>query len=236
MYIQIRITPEFCGVPELLNDKSRVINELLQKFGQYGDVEFYAACTEDQNKFGEPTNYHMHFNLVLDDHIQEFRKDSFQAWFRRRPYLPKGNKCYSISIVGDPEDEDRWWRYLLKQESNGLTIGLFKNKFPQEFLDELDMHTALAQDERKLQIQRNIAARDRALQNDSFRLRAYNYINENFGETELTARKIFCELIRYYMQNNKVPPFNTMMNMVLDFKVHFGLMTPEDYFDTIYQN
>ena len=230
MYIQLRITPEFCGEPVFFKSKKLVIQELCDYFKQFGDILNIAACEESLNKFGETTSTHWHVNLVLDDHIRDFKKDSFQAWFRRRKYLPKGNKCYAIAIVGDPDDEDRWWRYLLKE-----TDAPFVTDFPEEFKANFEVQVAMAQDERKLQIERNIAARERALQNDSFRLKCYSSILEMFNSRDpasLNDRMIYCEIMRYYQANNKIPPFNTGMNMVIDFKVHVGLMTIEDYYDT----
>lgn len=229
MYIQLRITPEFCGEPEhpRLKSKKMLSQDLMNYFKGFGDIEHIAGTMEKLNKFGEATSPHYHINLVLDDHIRDFKKDSFQAWFRRRPYLPKGNKCYAISVVGDPEDENRWWRYLLKENDNP-----FLNDFPNDFKCDFLLHAAMAKDERKIQIERNIASRERALQNDSFRLKCYNHVNEILQNTDPSNRQIYCEIIRYYIQNNKVPPFTTAMNMVYDFKVVMGLMTVEDYFDT----
>jgi len=229
MFIQLRITPEFCGEPSLLQNKGLVTNELLEYFKKYGDVEYVAGVVEHLNKFGEETNVHWHINLVLDSHIADFRKDSFQAWFRRRNYLPKGNKCYSIAITADPDDENRWWRYLLKENSD-----TFVNNFPDDFKHEFDIQVAMAQDERKLQIERNVLARDRALLNDSFRLRCYNAINQYNEDVAPSDRTIFCDIMRYYMSNNKVPPFNTGMNMVIDFKCHMGYISIENYYDLRY--
>lgn len=243
MYIQLRITPEFCGVPELLKGKTNVVLEICRYLKKYGDIEHIAGSIEKLNKFGEPTALHWHINIVLDDHLSEFKKDSFQAWFRRRPYLPKGNKCYSISIVGDPTDEDRWWRYLLKENDNP-----FVTNFPEEFKQDFEKHVAMAQDERKIQIERNIAARDRALQNDSFRLKCYNAVDEqlrhnyslhsNPTDPEFPFNPlpsiIMREIIKYYQANNKVPPFNTLKNMVSDYRVTFGYLDIQEYCNSQY--
>jgi len=151
--------------------------------------------------------------------------------------LPKGNKCYSIAINGDPEDDLRWWRYLLKESPYPGNLGLvyprIKN-MPEHVLEVLEVQWRCAYDERTLQIAKNLEARERMLQNDSFRLRCYSAVQTDLLGSLVNDRRIFCGIIRYYMQNNKVPPFNTAMNMVYDYKCHFGLMTPEAYFDVRY--
>lgn len=230
MYIQLRVTPEFCEEPEICRPHL-FLPDVLEYLEKYGEVENYAWCAESKNKFGEATHPHYHINIVA--YLEDFNKQSFQAWFRRRPMLPKGNKCYAISLCGDPEDEDRWWRYLLKDQPSTLQHMGCKEHLPAEFRQDLETHWRMACDERKLQVQRNLAARDRALQNDSFRLRCYNAVHEHNPSSD---REIFASIIRYYMSNNKVPPFNTGMNMVYDYKCTFNLMSPEEYYDMRYNS
>jgi len=226
VFVQMRLTPGLCGNPELAT-YSLVAPQLKTYFEKFGTIENFGSCLEEQNKFGEATEPHYHINVELDDSIRDFKKDTFQAWFRQRLFLPKGNKCYSIRLVGDPEDTQRWWRYLLKE------VGAKIFEFPTLDIDTLAL-TLMAQDERKLQIDRNVAARDRMLLNDSFRIRCYSAVQTELLGTAVNNRSIYCAIIRYYMANNKVPPFNSLMNMVWDYRVHFELMTPEQYYDLVY--
>lgn len=232
MFLTLRVTPEFCGEPSVAHPRF-FVPQVLEYLGKYGEVLHWAWCYETSNKFGETTHPHFHVNFEAD--LMDFNKQSFQAWFRRRPMLPKGNKCYAIAVTGDPEDPDRWWRYLMKEMP--LTDPIpesFRPHLPPDFDAEIDKHHFAAVDERKLQIKRNIIARDRALQNDSFRLKVYQHVAELCDKDNImepTDKFIFSTIIRFYMDNNKVPPFNTAMNMVYDFKCHARLMTPEQYFD-----
>lgn len=241
MFVQLRVTPEFCGEAEVALPRF-IVPQVLEYLEKNGEVQNWAWVMENKNKFGEDTHPHYHLNIV--GYFEDFNKQSFQAWFRRRPCLPKGNKCYALQVVGDPEDEDRWWRYLLKQydpkllNSGGLKNGNWNlENLPEHFKEDLEKMWYMAYDERQLQINKNCAARERALQNDSFRIRCFNSIADSFpghGSEQIPDKLIYCAMVRYYQDNNKVPPFNTLMNMVFDFKCHFGMMTPEDYYDLRY--
>jgi len=237
MYITLRLTPEFCGEPELCRP-DKFCPEILEYLGTKGEVEHWAWTREEKNKFGESTHPHFHFNIV--GYFDDFNKQSFQAWFRRRSFLPKGNKCYSIAMTGDPEDDMRWWRYLFKESPFPNLSGLSPTQFPRlrnlppHVLEVLEVQWRCAYDERTLQIAKNLESRERMLQNDSFRLRWYSAVQTELLGSLVNDRRIFCAIIRYYMDNNKVPPFNTAMNMVYDYKCHFELMTPEEYYDVRY--
>ena len=231
----LRITPEFCGAPDVANPRF-VIPAIKEYVNKYGDIINYAWSYETKNKFGEDTHPHYHINFTAD--VTDFNKQSFQAWFRRQPLLPKGNKCYSFTVNGDPEDEDRWWRYLFKEQTPfkpGLIDTCYIMSLPKEFYDDIKTHVALAVDERKLQIKRNIEARDRALANDSFRLRCYSAVQTALlGNGDVTSQKIYVEIVKYYQDNNKIPPFNTLMNMVIDYKLHTGIITAAQHFQLRY--
>ena len=223
MFIQIRVTPEFCKEPCLARWEliKPALFKYLTKDGAV--VNSSAVCKERYNKFGEETHPHYHINLECD--MYDFKKENFQKWFRGQPFLPSGNKAYSIKIVGDPEDENRWWRYLLKDDKSKL----LDSNFPEGF--DIELNRKMAIDERLQQIKKNIEARERLLRTDSFRLRAFAHLSALYNNDLKTNRQIFSDLVRYYQENNKIPPFNSLMNMVYDYKVHTKQMTPEDYYD-----
>lgn len=238
MFLTLRITPEFCGEPTLAHPRY-FVKDIVEYLEKSGEVEHYAWCYEIKNKFGEDT--HPHYHLNIECYLDDFNKQSFQAWFRRRPFLPKGNKCYSINICGDPEDDLRWWRYLLKERPFDVSLvtgdspsPVYLKNLPPHFVEVLEVQWRCAYDERILQIAKNVETRERLLQNDSFRLRCYSAVQTELLGTLVNNKSIFCAIIRYYMDKNKVPPFTTCMNMVYDYKCHFELMTPEEYFDVRY--
>ncbi len=242
MYMTLRLTPEFCGEPVMAHPRF-VVEPIIEYLSKYGEMLGFGWCRETTNKFGEPTHPHFHMNFSADLD-EQLNKQSFQSWFRRHPCMPKGNKCYSVSILADPDDEDLWWRYLLKEQEKFAwsthqpmqNMGREYN-FPADFAEKIETHWAMAVDQRRLQVKRNIESRERALQNDSFRLRCYNHVHNLDPDTESgSTRWIFCQIVKYYMDNNKVPPFNTLLNMVYDYKVHFGIMTADQYYSVRYSD
>lgn len=226
MYIQFRLTPEFCVNPE-----KTFINRFLAEFTMYlrtlGEIEHHAMAWEKTNKFGESTHKHLHWNIVLDQNFKCLNKDSIMAWIRRQPMGIKGNKCYSLKIVGDPEDEDRWWRYIIK-ESDPWRVA----EFPPDF--NLEIQKQLAREERAEQIKKNLASRDKLLKKDSFRLRIFAKMKkqiEDQGNPVVDDKYLWCEFVKLYQKDNRIPPFNTMDNLVLDYKVTTGIITVEDYYN-----
>lgn len=225
MFIQFRLTPKFA-----LNPEEAFVRMFLRNFTEHldslGDIVHQASVWESKNKFGEETHKHLHWNLEFYEN-EILNKDSLMAWLRRQPIGIKGNKCYSLKIVADPQDEKRWWRYLLKEAD--LNKGYV---LPQDF-DEF-IECQCARDERNQQVIRNLASRDKLLKKDSFRLRIFAKMKQK--EAELghipTDKFLWCEFVKMYQEDNRIPPFNTMDNLVLDYKCYNGILTPEEYYDS----
>jgi len=228
MFIQLRITPSMTTDPSLCKT-FLMIQPLVEWFGQE-DIATFCVASETTNKFGEETHPHWHINIT-GDFSKDIRKDSFQAWFRRRPFHPKGNKSYSFKIVGDPEDEERWHRYLLKE---GRPLQGFKSipMFPEDF--DLDLQRALAMDERKIQIKRNIDARERMLNNSSFKHIMFQDIlrelqKESIG-TIISFYDVWILIQGYFRHKGKVVPYDSLSNYVYDFMITYNILTPSQYF------
>lgn len=223
MFIQFRLTPEYAQN----SDKywiSRFRKDFMDYLRNLGTIQHYASVWEDRNKFGEETKKHLHLNIEFyEDEL--LKKDTMMTWIRRHQLGIKGNKCYCLKIVGDPKDEKRWWRYLVKQND------LNKNHhLPEDF--DIALETKCARDEREQQILKNIQSRDKLLKKDSFRLRIFNLmLARNSDLTALTDKYLWCEFVKMYQEDNRIPPFSTMDNLVLDFKCHTKIITPEEYFD-----
>jgi len=227
MYLQLRITPQFTTDPCVC--RTNLITSALVEYLDRDNIETFAVCSETLNKFGEKTHPHWHFNIVGD--FPDLRKDSFQAWFRRRPFGPKGNKSYSFKMVGDPEDENRWHRYLLK-ETNTLQGCKGIPLFPEGF--DRTLNEALAQDERKIQIKRNLDARERMLQTSSFKTVMFADIlkelqKENNG-SKFKFYDIWFLIQGYFRHKGKVVPYSTLPDYTYDFMITYGIITPAEYF------
>ncbi len=233
MFLQLRITPQFTTDPSLCRTYF-ILPELVKYLG-HDNIETLCVASETLNKFGETTHPHWHFNITGD--FPDLRKDSFQAWFRRRPFGPKGNKSYSFKMVGDPEDENRWHRYLQK-EGNVLQGCKGIPFFPPDY--DSTLNKALAQDERKIQIQRNLDARERMLNNTSFKTVMFQEIlhelqKENNGTT-FKFFDIWFLLQGYFRAKGKVVPYDSMSNYTYDFMITYGIITPAQYFQQKYND
>jgi len=227
MFLQLRITPSVCTDPSLCRTFF-FIPELVDYLGR-DNIATFACAAENLNKFGEETLPHWHVNITGD--FPDLRKDSFQAWFRRRPFHPKGNKSYSFRMVGDPEDEERWHRYLLK-EGRPLQGAPSIPMFPDTF--DIVLNSALAQDERKIQIARNIDARERMLNNNSFKTIMFGEIFKEIKKEPIGSSIKFFDvwflLQGYFRAKSKVVPYDTLANYVYDFMITYHIISPSEYF------
>ena len=93
----------------------------------------------------------------------------------------------------------------------------------------VENNIALARDERKQQIKRNIEARDRYLDKDSFKGKMYQHFSEELAIT--TEREFYIELIKYYQKKNKVPPFSKLKEYWIDYQIMTNLISADNYVD-----
>lgn len=230
MYLQLRLTPEFCSSPTEASFKNiwvQLKNIIMLSFGT---LLHAAACKENFNKFGEPTHEHFHFNIELDDHITDLTPEKIQRKIRAISCRPSGPRAYAVKVLEELNDENRWWRYLLKEK--GGAAYLTEPSFPDNF--DIEINKLMAQDERSIQINRNLKAREKTLQTHSFRNKMYAHFDKQYKQDEITKCKIFSDFIQYYQDDNRVPPFNTMMNMVYDYLVYSNRLSAEEFFKLKY--
>lgn len=182
----------------------------------------YLYGFETKNKFGEDTQPHIHFKFEIDEDAKKNTlQKSFKTYMSNLGIELKGVKHYAIILTAQPEDEDRWWRYVLKEEG-AITGG---NMDPEW----VSLNKALAIDERKLQIKRNCEARARFLENDSFKGKMYLHLKDELKiETE---REFYIAMIDYYKSKSKTAPFSKIRDYWPDYKICVGLMTSSEYVD-----
>lgn len=201
------------------------LQHLLKIIIEYVSSTEWIYCMEEVDKFGKKTNEHFHLNLYTDKLI---KKDTLQkkirSIFHDRGIELKGNKMYSVRVICDPEDEDRWWRYCCKEEG-ALIVNShsFENKIKQWKL--------LATDEREIAIKRNNKTIDGYLDKSSFKGKMYL----NFTKENIKKKKVFIiALIKYYMKKSKVPPFSKLEDYWLDYRIQTGIITVEEYYELRY--
>lgn len=202
-----------------------LMDKVLNYYG-YNSVTRYICVLEKVGKRGEVVDPHFHINLEVPDHSKS--KDNFQKVIRKWTAGIKGN-AYMVRYVEDPEDEDRWWRYCLKELDAPCWFS--KKGFEKEWID---LAKKLACDERSRTQEFNRAATERLLQKETFRLKMFKNLTVSLAKVPRSAnfdRQIYCMIIRYYQDNNKTPPFNNLDNIVIDYKLVEEFMTPEEYFN-----
>lgn len=235
VFIQFRFTPKFMKnpivsldgkVPPFSSNHKAFKDEIIDPLIKHLDPEDWKVCYETEDKYGEPTAGHYHINIYTKI---EIKKDTLQSWIRStyKIYEIKGNACYSIKFTEDPEDEQRWWRYLYKQKPNCVysdQFNIWKNITP--------IQAQMAQDERQLQIKRNRKARAKYEIKETFRQQMFaKMMDENLSQ----VKKIFVRIIKYYQDDNRTPPFTNLDNIVQDFLLYSQQITSEQYYDFTHQ-
>ena len=137
-YFQIRLTP-------LVMDPSMNPRDCIQVFflliKTYSLTE-YALCYEKLNKYLEPTHPHFHFNFACFKNKETVRMQFLRICENELGRRPKGNTQYSIAGIKEPDDIQRWWRYIFKEKPI--------LKYCKSFTDtEIKQMTLIASDERK---------------------------------------------------------------------------------------
>lgn len=223
-YLQLRLTHS------LVDDLSR--DDALQCIRKYAtDISAvkFMYCVEDQDKFGKDTHEHIHFNCYIDD--DDAKTDTYQRKFKRQMekfgFPISGNKHYSLKVLVDVGDEDRWWRYIMKQEKN-IKIGSHGFTTPQ-----LNEWRKLAVDERLRQIQKNNEHLDNFLDKSSFKGKMYVYFNEEL--VIRTHKNFVINYIKYCQKHHKVPSFQKIEDYWIDYRLQVGLLTPEDWYKLTYE-
>lgn len=188
----------------------------------------YTWGVEKLDSLGKSTHEHLHFHAVIDPD-REYLKNSIQADFRKvmksYGYKIEGNKHYALCYNVSPEDEARWLRYPFKEEKgkHGCSPDL------KEFMME---QRAIAQDERKRQIEDNLKAQERFLDKSSFKGKMYEKLDEDGVEDE---RLFAIEYIKYCREKQKIPSFSKIHDYWIDYQMSTGRMTAEYWVLNYYQ-
>lgn len=193
--------------------------DLLRKY----EVENMVIGEEKTNKFGEQTKIHYHINFYCDD---EIKKDTIQKWFRTAHNV-KGNSQYSIRVQPELKDHYRWWRYPIKEK----TFWIKNPEMFQQFGVTYEEAKRQAVDERNRQIEMNLKTRQSLMDKNAFRDKMFRSLKEEYQETSVTDKKIWCDIGSYYIRHSKTPAFGKLDDMVIDFKVSTGLVTIEEVYE-----
>lgn len=156
---------------------------------------------EDKNKYGELIKKHLHFHFMSEEKIETIRKRF------NRSSDPEKKDSYSLCLEKDVKDQNKFFRYPLKQYEN---IDNFNNNnilIPNGF--DIKIQHLLANEEWNKG--KEILSRQR-VKSDS-RQTTYEKIielidNENIKFSSIKEIEIY--ILEYYLKNN-IPPKKAMI-------------------------
>lgn len=193
----------------------------------------WIACREVLNKFGEITKKHFHLNMYIHDKKNKVKKDTLQKWIRRKG--AKGNAAYALQFVEDPKDEDRWWRYTLKEAEYDTLNPRESNVWHGDAFECEDIWNMqkFAADERKRQVEQNLKTREKLMSKNNFRNKLFKYLEEQFPD-EQRKRALIKEIAKFYQKEGNSPPGNKLLDICWDYLVETGRASWDDWIDQKY--
>ena len=234
MFIKIRITPECCVCDTKIDD---MLKSILKRYDD-GDT-IYTWGIENHNKFGEETKEHLHFHAYIGNgDIAEISLGAHQKWFRENLHA-KGNKSYYVKLLGDCKDHKKFFQYPFKQHTKFNTkIGFSKKGWSNYFMgvtnneedaDEwmwsISNLIATASGEYDRTVEMNVKTRERMENKNMFWMKLVNSLKSKYGSLHLPDKTIWIDIVKFYIDNGKTPPWASINDKVLHFKVEVGQCT-----------
>lgn len=140
------------------------------------ELEHYTCGEEKLNKYGEPCDPHFHFNFQA--HIERVNPKrciqmNCRNFMAKLDADMKGNKAWSLQMVEEPADYDRWQRYPLKE--NPVLVFCSQNQTAehQSLIDSIH----LAKLERSDSIAANVLQREKIRNKNTLKDDMYRYID-----------------------------------------------------------
>lgn len=208
----LRLTP--CEIDPSANRLHfiHLFNDLIRTY----NLVDYALGWEQLNKYGEPTKPHYHFNFLADGN-----KQAIQTHIRRWDmYRIKGNTMYALTRYSEPDDFNRWFRYVAKEK--------LLRKYCKGFTDlELDEMELLAKDERKRSISYNLEKRQSLLEKKTL----YDKYSIEIEKTNLkTFKSVWLKFLELYVRDRKIINPSTIKGYTNLYLLQKKYITHEQFF------
>lgn len=239
MFIDLRLTPSFCGIPTsnpyddgplkedrywmYVNDKNdcetnlRLVIEYLGNYLDLGKEEGalwysrYIAGFEDRNSHNEPTHLHLHLRMEVCSHrCKPIVKENIKKYFNRKCNW-KGVKCFCLNVYGDTDDEHKFFRYGLKQGE--FTVCKDWYNFSDS---EINKMTDVANGQWVAHVESKRASRLKNENKNMFQHKMFKHLDETF-DNKVNQRAITMEIAKYYMNSNMTPPFKSLKDKALHY-------------------
>lgn len=238
-YFQLRIT-----FNELRN-KERCLRAVKALIRHY-ELVTYSTGIEELNGYGEPCDQHLHFNFTADiDRVNPKRciQDWLRRYFSKLDIELKGNKQWSLQMVDEPKDFDRWFRYPLKE--GPIYMQISKNMPPFQFTKKegwtkedkssFDELCHLARIEKNDAVAANILRREKLRNKDQFKIKLYDFIKEKDLQNP-RKEAIWCLIFEYYRKIEKPINFTTVEGYTNLWLADHGYLAAEDAFKIAHNN
>lgn len=110
---KLRLTPKAYDDEKFL----WTFSTFIPMFIKYLGVHKYTWGCEATDSCGKPTTPHIHIHGEYDEiKNEETLKKQLRIFSKKQGYPFAGNKCYSVKLLGDVDDYERFIRYPLKKE------------------------------------------------------------------------------------------------------------------------
>ena len=232
-YLQLRITLDPSGTRSYHPVRS-LLRHFLVKWVPDSSDNIFTCGYEKLNKFGEPCSPHFHLNVSIDPMTIDLTNPlrSAREFLRReavkRDFTLKGNKQWSLTMVEEPKDFERWIRYPLKEtpvlELTGFgRLNKKAEPWTTKFLQE---QMPLAQAERKRSIELNLLKREKLADKTSFRDKLFEHLDEHFAEKAPDHQDIWIAILEFYQSQGKAICFKTVTGYTVGYQLHIKAITP----------
>lgn len=214
MYYSLRVTPEEFNIP--WNEALALVATYFIKDGRC-DADGYITADESINKFGESAKRHFHFNFTSDKKKDTIQK-GIRTFYSERGYVCKGNRCYSLQQLEEPEDYDRWFRYCMKEK--------YIKKLTRSSEVDFEKLELLAKDERKQAIKHNLANRAKLLDKNTL----YDKIVMDLVKQDprpADFKSIWSFIVAYYVKEKKPVNLTTIKGYTITYCISEKLITSD---------
>lgn len=222
--IDIRLTPSFINY-DVTNFRQFISNlfrrlegwtkrGLETESGKEWKIKQYVIGKETLDKYGRETHLHYHVALILSN-----EKTIKQTKYLIQEYLrsngAKGNAAYMVRVNADVNDENRWFRYSMKQ-----------GDYETDYKGHEELHK-LAADEYKNQVKKNLESEEVQRNKNQFRDKLWKHLDDK----KLTGEKeIATEMFHYYNKNGRDAPIFDLQTKVLNYQINRNIKPLSEIF------
>jgi len=177
---------------------------------------------ERLNNLGRPAQPHVHIFFSTTSKIGALRKAFTRSDLYKNSNGRKANSLYSLTEEDDVRDENRFFRYVFKENRD---FPMKYQKLPESFNFEIE--AACAKEERELQIERNLKAEAKHLE-PSTADKLFEYLDALNEQSKFTSKiPLMKAIIHYYKQDLKPLNRTTIVGYHYTSMIHYGIMSED---------